>query len=110
MARRLRISDRSVARLRAEKSECAVWDTRIAGLGVRVRPSGYRTFIFLDSRDGSSKRRTLGPVALMGVEEATCQMSRCSVRSREGGTASPVNRGRSPVPGFRCGCLEVRLL
>ena len=70
MARRLRLSDRSVARLRAEKSEYAVWDTRIAGLGVRVWPSGCRTFIFLDSRDGSSKRRTLGPVTLMGVEEA----------------------------------------
>ena len=47
-----------------------VWDTRITGLGVRVRPSGYRTFVFLDSRDGSSKRHTVGPVTLMDVEDA----------------------------------------
>ena len=70
MARKMRLSDRNVAQLRVEKSEYTVWDTRITGLGVRVRPSGYRTFVFLDSRDGSSKRRSLGPVALMGVEEA----------------------------------------
>ena len=70
MARRMRLSDRNVSRLRVERSEYSIWDTRIIGLGVRVRPSGYRTFVFLDSRDGSSKRRTLGPVTLMGVEEA----------------------------------------
>ena len=98
MARRLRLSDRSVARLRAEKSEYAVWDTRIAGLGVRVRPSGYRTFIFLDSRDGSSKRRTLGPVALMGVEEAR---ARClDVQSGREKAAQQV-RSTAATPLFR---------
>ena len=70
MARRMRLSDRNVSRLRVEKSEYTVWDTRVTGLGVRVRPSGYRTFVFLDSHGGSSTRRTLGPVTLMGVEEA----------------------------------------
>ena len=70
MARRMRLSDRNVAQLRVEKAEYTVWDTRVTGLGVRIRPSGYRTLVFLDSRDGSSIRRTLGPVTLMGVEEA----------------------------------------
>ena len=56
--------------LRVENAEYTVWDTRVTGLGVRIRPSGYRTLVFLDSRDGSSIRRTLGPVTLMGVEEA----------------------------------------
>ena len=50
--------------------KCAVWDTRVTGLGVRVGPSEYRTFVFLDSRDGSSKHRILGPVTLMDVKEA----------------------------------------
>ena len=70
MARKMRLSDRNVAQLRVEKSEYTVWDTRITGLGVRVRPSGYRTFVFLDRGDGSSMRRTLGPVTLMDVEDA----------------------------------------
>ena len=70
MVRKMRLSDRSVSRLRVETSEYTIWDSRITGLGVRIRPSGYRTFVFLDSRGGSSKRYTLGPVTLMGVEEA----------------------------------------
>ncbi len=70
MPRRLRLSDRNVARLCAERAEYTVWDTRTAGLGVRVRPSGHRTFIHLDSRGGSPKRRTLGQTTLMTVEEA----------------------------------------
>ena len=70
MARKMRLSDRNVAQLRVEKSEYTVWDTRVTGLGVRVRPTDYRTFIFLDRRDGSSMRRTLGPVTLMDVEDA----------------------------------------
>ncbi len=70
MPRRMRFSDRNVARLGMETSEYTVWDTRAAGLGVRVRPSGHRAFIYLDSRGGSSKRRTLGQTTLMGVDEA----------------------------------------
>lgn len=70
MPRRMRLSDRNVARLRVERSEYTVWDTRTAGLGVRVRPSGYRAFVYLDSRGGSSKRHTLGQTTLMAVEKA----------------------------------------
>lgn len=70
MPGRMRLSDRNVARLGVEKSEYAVWDTRVTGLGVRVRPSGHRAFIYLDSRGGTSKRRTLGRTTLMTVDDA----------------------------------------
>ncbi len=73
MPRRMRLSDRNIARLRAERSEYTVWDTRITGLGVRVRPSGHRAFICLDNRGGSSKRHTLGQTTLMSVDEARSQ-------------------------------------
>ena len=45
MARRMRLTDRSTAKLSVERSEYTVWDTRMAGLGVRVRPSGHRSWI-----------------------------------------------------------------
>ncbi len=70
MAQRMRLTDRSAAKLSVERSEYTVWDTRMAGLGVRVRTSGYRTWIHLDNRGGMSTRHTLGPVALMTVDEA----------------------------------------
>lgn len=74
MTRKLRLTDRAVARLPAMSGEYTVWDTQITGLGVRVRPSGHRSFVVLDNRNGSSKRRTLGPVARMNVDDAR---SRC---------------------------------
>lgn len=74
MARKMRLSDRVVARLSAASREYTVWDARIAGLGVRVRPSGHRSFVVLDSRNGSSRRRTLGSVTRMTVDQAR---SRC---------------------------------
>ena len=92
MARKMRLSDRNVAQLHTEKSEYTAWDTRVTGLGVRIRPSGYRTFVFLDSRGGSSKRHTLGPVTLMDVEEAR---AKC-LEMKSGGENAP-QRARSTV-------------
>ncbi|MCY4608108.1 MAG: site-specific integrase [bacterium] len=74
MTRNMRLSDRAIARLGAASSEYTVWDTRITGLGVRVRPSGHQSFVVLDNRTGNSKRRTLGPTTRMTVDEAR---SRC---------------------------------
>ncbi len=74
MTRRMRLSDRNVSRLRVEKVEYAVWDTRIcAGLGVRVRPlrrtqGAISACLSRPLHDGSSKRRSLGPVRLMDVD------------------------------------------
>ena len=73
MSRKMRLSDRAVARLVAGPREYSIWDTRITGLGVRVRPSGHRSFVVLDTRTGSSKRRTLGPTTRMTVGEARSQ-------------------------------------
>ncbi len=77
----MRLSDRAVARLGAAASEYTVWDTRNTGLGVRVRPSGHRSFVVLNNRDGCSERRTLGPASHMSVEDAR---SRCFAIQSDG--------------------------
>ena len=96
MARKMRLSDRAVARLSAASSECTVWDTRVAGFGVRVRPSGHKSFVLLDNRIGSSKRRTLGPVTRMTVDEAR---SRC-LAIQSGAMDLPTDTPLVPVPLF----------
>ena len=98
MTRRLRLSDRNVTRLRTENAEYTVWDTHTRGLGLRVRPSGYRSFIFLDQREGVSKRHTLGQVSLIDVSQARAicrdiQADKETERERTGNTV--------PVPLFR---------
>ena len=69
-ARRRRLTDANVAKLAPAAREYTVWDTRHAGLGVRVRPSGHRSFVFWRKGHDGARRITLGPVALMGVEQA----------------------------------------
>ena len=68
--RTLRLTDDNVAALTAEEREQFVWDTQLAGLGVRIRPSGYRAFVYL-SRDANGQiRRTLGSTAVLSVDDA----------------------------------------
>jgi len=69
-AKRRRLTDANVARLAPTAREYTVWDTRHAGLGVRVRPSGHRSFVYCWKSEGGTRRITLGPAALTGVEEA----------------------------------------
>ena len=96
MTRKMRLSDRAVARLSAASGEYTVWDTRITGLGVRVRPSGHRSFVVLDNRNGSSRRRTLGPATRMTVDEAR---SRC-LAIQSGDTDLLNDKPLVPVPFF----------
>jgi len=66
---RIRLTDAFIARLRPRDREYSVWDTRVAGLGVRVRPSGGASFVRLTKVEGRSRRVALGPVTSRAVEE-----------------------------------------
>ena len=69
MPKRRRLTDAGIARLRPEVREYTVWDTNMAGLGVRVRPSGSRTFIYHRKTASGVKKLSFGPVALSKVED-----------------------------------------
>ena len=99
MARKMRLSDANVAKLRLEGDEYTVWDTRIPGMGVRVRPSGYRAFVYHHTREGSSTRHTLGPVTLTRVEEAHRKCLELQVRT--GSKKTERAAVTSPPPRFK---------
>ena len=67
---RMRLTDRAVARFRPREREYTVWDNHVAGLGVRVRPTGGRSYVLLEDAGGRSRRVSLGPVSLKTVAEA----------------------------------------
>ena len=67
---RMRLTDAAVDRLRPREKEYTVWDTRLAGLGVRVRPGGGKSYVLLQRSGGRSRRVSLGPVSLRTVAEA----------------------------------------
>ena len=67
---RMRLTDAAIARLRPREREYTVWDSKVPGLGVRVRPSGGRSYVLLRDVGGRSKRVSIGPVSTMTVAEA----------------------------------------
>ena len=67
---RMRLTDAAIARLRPREREYTVWDSKVPSLGVRVRPSGGRSYVLLRDVGGRSKRVSIGPVSTMTVAEA----------------------------------------
>ena len=66
---RTRLTDASIARLHPRRREFTVWDSRVSGLGVRVRPTGGKSYVLLRDAGGGSKRVSLGPVSTKGIDE-----------------------------------------
>ena len=95
--RRSRLTDAAIARLRPREREYTVWDNRVPGLGVRVRPSGGRSYVLLREQGGRSKRVSLGSVSLKGIDEVRRE---CHARQAvaEPDTAQAPSRA---VPLFR---------
>ena len=46
MRRQMRLIDAGIARLKAGKTDYTIWDTVAPGLGIRVRTSGFRGYVF----------------------------------------------------------------
>ncbi len=99
MATRKRLTDAGIARLRAGAREYTVWDTQVAGLGVRVRPSGSRTFVYHRKAVEGLKKMSFGPTALRKVEDV-----RRDCLAAASGTVAAVETGECPgerAPLFR---------
>ena len=77
---RIRLTDRAIARLRPRQREYTVWDNHFVGLGVRVRPTGGRSYVLLEDTGGRSRRVSLGPVSLKTVAEVRRE---CHARKAE---------------------------
>ena len=94
---RMKLTDAAIARLRTREREYTVWDSRISGLGVRVRPSGGRSYVLLLDIGGRTKRVSLGPVAVKSIEEVRRE---CHARKAEPEPGENTAPARS-VPLFR---------
>ncbi|WP_191057874.1 site-specific integrase [Geminicoccus harenae] len=69
-----KLGQKLVENLRARPTEYFAWDDDLKGLGVRVRPSGRKFWIFQGrlrgQRGGATRRIVLGETAVMKAEEA----------------------------------------
>ena len=93
---RVRLTDAGIARLRPQEREFTVWDSRVAGLGVRVRPSGGKSYVLIRTIEGRTRRVSLGPVASKGIEEVRQE---CLAMKAGAAVAGPKEPARK-VPPF----------
>ena len=94
---KMKLTDAAIARLRSREREYTVWDTRAAGLGVRVRPSGGRSWVLLLDRGGRTKRVSLGWVGVKSLEEVRRECHARKANPEPEKEARPAH----PVPLFR---------
>ena len=67
-----KITSRSVARFKGEPGkESCLWDTEVKGFGLRVQPSGRRSYIYkFRTPDGRRRNRKLGDEVALTAEAA----------------------------------------
>ena len=112
MARKIKLTDARIGKLRAGDVEYTVWDTRILGFGVRIRPTGHKSYVYHRYSEGQSRRFTLGQVALGSVDEARRECIEVWVRMQSGERAEGVDNAVAPlfrdfVSGpWRAACFE----
>ena len=83
-----KLTKRDVDQTAAEDKEVFLWDSSLPGFGVRIKPTGIRSFIIqYRNRHGRSRRVTLGRYGVMTLEEA-----RTEARQQ----LSAVSRGSDP--------------
>ena len=98
MMRRIRLTDANAGRFRPGAAEYTVRDTKTPGLGVRVKPSGYRAWVYHGSASGSPRRYSLGSVSLKTVEDARRECLEIGLKEQIGG--APDETVKVTVPKF----------
>ena len=97
MARKIKLTDGRIGKLKAGDIEYMVWDTRIAGFGVRVRPTGHKSYVYHRHAEGQSRKFTLGPVSLGSVDEARRDCMKVWGRMQSGERAEGANGAQAPL-------------
>ena len=89
MNRRTKLTDTLVRRLKPGNREYTVRDTLVPGLGVRVHPSGGRSYVFFCE----GTKVSLGPVTLKTVREARSECLAFMTDGFSGGRTVPLFGG-----------------
>ena len=95
--RRTRLTDAGIARLRPGEREYTVWDSRVDGLGVRVRPSGGKSYVLLRKTGPLLRRVSLGSTMLRSIAEIRRKFEQPGANGKPVGQVMP----RRSVPVLR---------
>ncbi len=71
-----KLTDRAVKLLKARTARYEVWDSSTPGFGVRVSPTGRRTFVFLYRFEGLARRMSLGVYPRVSLATARAKQAK----------------------------------
>ena len=97
--RHTRLTVNAITAAKPRAKEYTLWDGSLAHFGVRVHPSGVRSFIVQARTNGRMRKITLGRFPEMGIEQARREAAAMLVRLW-GGEPVPAPR-KKKVPLFR---------
>jgi integrase len=71
----MKFTDRSISALRPRSERYEVWEDGRTGFGVRVAPSGRKSWTFMFRYGGNARRMTLGTYPQMSLADAGVQLA-----------------------------------
>ena len=71
----MRFTDRGIATLKPKAARYEVWEVGRTGFGVRVAPSGRRSWVFMYRFNGKARRMTLGSYPSVGLADARVMLA-----------------------------------
>lgn len=76
----MRFTDRGVQGLKPQPTRVDVWDKTVAGFGVRLSPTGRKTFVLLYRHQRRLRRLTIGVYPRVSLADAR-EKARCALRA-----------------------------
>ena len=92
-----RLSAAAVAAARPRASEYTLWDGKLGSFGLRVHPSGAKSFIVQTRVRGRMRKFTVGRYPDTGLTEARQEAATILARIWTGKETAPLRRVRAPV-------------
>ena len=95
--RNIRLTNHAISTARPKASEYTLWDSTLNHFGLRVYPSGVRSFIVQIRVQGRLRKITLGRFPATGIAEARKQAAALLARIWSGEPMAPVRKPRAPL-------------
>jgi integrase len=84
-----RLTDRGISALKPSDASTYFFDTEVAGLALRLYPSGLRSFVFDYRENGKQRRVTIGRFPTWTIGKARTHASRMRLRADAGEIVAP---------------------
>ena len=95
--RKPRLGPGAIAAAKPRAAEYTLWDGAIAHFGLRVHPSGVKSFIVQTRVAGRMRKLTLGRYPEMGIEKARREAAAVLARLWAGEAVAPERKARAPL-------------